>query len=116
MHSSAETQHGGQNEGGMLKQTKDFVYLGEKVSDSATSDGDIDRRIGLATGVAGSLTNIWKAKYIGIRKKLDCTKHWCSRSCYTTRTWTLREALNHKLRVFEMTVLRCIRGVTHRDR
>ena len=32
-----------------LQQTSEFVYLGGKISDAATSDADIDRRIGLAT-------------------------------------------------------------------
>ena len=83
----------------------------------ATSDEDINLHIGSGTGVARSLTNIWKAKYIGIRTKARLYKALVlSVLLCNSETWTLRETLNHKLRVFEMTVLRCIRGVTRRDR
>jgi len=41
-----------------LKQTTDFIYMGKKVSELATSDTDIDRRTGLAARVAWGLTSI----------------------------------------------------------
>jgi len=50
-----------------LKQTTDFVFLGGKVSELATSDADINRRIGLAGGVARGLASIWPSNDI-------CTK------------------------------------------
>ena len=53
-----------------LKQSTDFVHLGGKISDSADSSADIARRIGLATGVARSLTAIWKSKVIGVATKI----------------------------------------------
>ena len=53
-----------------LKQSRDFVYLGGKMSDTADSCADIERRIGLATGVARSLVTVWKSTDIEIPTKI----------------------------------------------
>ena len=87
------------------------------MSDSADSNADIARRIGLATGVARSLARIWKSKEIGIPTKVRLhTTLVLSVLLYNAETWTMKEELNRKLLVFEMSVLRCIAGVTRRDR
>ena len=107
------TKIGGVN----LKQTKDFVYLGGKISDTGGSCEDVERRIGLATGVARSLAEIWKAKDIGAGTKIRLYNALVlSVLLYNAETWTMKEELNRKLCVFEMTVLRRIAGVTRRDR
>jgi hypothetical protein len=103
--------------GVMLEQTTEFVYLGGRVTEDATSDSDIDRRIGLATGVACSLIKLWRSKDISSRTKVRLYKSLVlSVLLYNSETWTMREALNRKLLVFEMSVLRRIMGVTRRDR
>ena len=100
-----------------LKQSTDFVYLGGKISDSADSSADIARRIGLATGVGRSLAAIWKSKDIGVATKIRLyNTPVLPVLLYNAETWTMKEELNRKLLVFEMTVLRCIAGVTRRDR
>jgi hypothetical protein len=100
-----------------LKQTTDFVYLGGKISDSADSSADIARRIGLATGVARTLTTVWKSKVIGIATKIRLYNTLVlSVLLYNAETWTMKEELNRRLLVFEMSVLRRIAGVTRRDR
>jgi len=100
-----------------LKQTADFVYLGGKISDSADSSADIERRIGLATGVARSLAVLWKSKDIGIPTKIRLYNTLVlSVLLYNSETWSMKEELNRKLLVFEMSVLRCIAGVTRKDR
>ena len=100
-----------------LKQSTDFVYLGGKISDSADLSADIARRIGLATGVARSLAAIWKSKVIAVATKIRLyNTSVLPVLLYNAETWTMKEKLNRKLLVFEMTVLRCIAGVTRRDR
>ena len=106
------------NIGGVtLKQTKDFVYLGGKISDTVGSGADVERRIGLATGVARSMAEIWKAKDIMTSTKVRLYNTLVlSVLLYNAETWTMKEELRRKLLVFEMTVLRRIAGVTRWDR
>ena len=50
-----------------LKRAKEFVYMEGKMTEAADSGADVDRRIGLATGVAaGNLAVIWRSKDIGL--------------------------------------------------
>ena len=106
------------NIGGVtLKQTKDFVYLGGKISDTVGSGADVERRIGLAMGVARSMAEIWKAKDIMTSTKVRLYNTLVlSVLLYNAETWTMTEELRRKLLVFEMTVLRRIAGVTRWDR
>ena len=54
-----------------LRRAKEFVYLGGKMTETADSRADVDRRIGLATGVAGNLAVIWRSKDIGLLTKTN---------------------------------------------
>jgi len=77
----------------------------------------VERRIGLATGVARSLAVIWKAKDIRPSTKVRLYKTLVlSVLLYNAETWTMNEVINRKLLVFEMAVLRRIAGVTRWDR
>src|SRR5664279_1283268 len=51
-------------EGRQLKQVEEFVYLGANISEDASTDRDVGRRIGLACGVMQSLNPIWKTNEI----------------------------------------------------
>jgi len=87
------------------------------MSDTADSCADIERRIGLAAGVARSLATVWKSKDIGIPTKVRLYNALVlSVLLYNAETWTMKEDLNQKLLVFEMSVLRCIAGVTRKHR
>ena len=44
-----------------LEQCQDYVYLGRNISQDASRDKDVVRRIGLAAGIVRSLHQIWKA-------------------------------------------------------
>jgi len=100
-----------------LNQVKEFVYLGGTISDDATTDNDIQRRIGLACGVMQSLNPVWKSKEISRGTKAKLYEALVlSVLLYNSETWTLKEEANKKLRVFEMNCLRKIKGVTRRDR
>ena len=47
-----------------LRQSEDFVYLGEVLSHDLSCDKDISSRIGLADGIVRSLHKVWEAKDI----------------------------------------------------
>jgi len=97
-----------------LKQVENFVYLGGSVSADQSSDKDIERRIGLAAGIVRNLDTIWKATK-GTKVMLYHTLVQAI-VLYNAETWTLKEEHKRKLRVFEMSVLRRICGITRRDR
>jgi len=97
-----------------LRQTKEFVYLGGKMSDSADSVGDVERRIGIATEVARSLSSLWKSRSIQTATKVRLYRALVqSVLLYNSETRTMTQALNHKLLVFEMTILGFIAVVTY---
>jgi len=48
-------------DGETLTQVKDFVYLGGKISSDGSSEEDVGRRIGLASGVMQALTKLWSS-------------------------------------------------------
>ena len=103
--------------GQLLKQVSDFVYLGGNISSDGTLDKDIGRRIGLASGAMQNLNKIWRARDLSIATKVRMYQTLIlSLLLYNSETWALRAKDENRLRVFEMTCLRRIMGVTRRDR
>jgi len=100
-----------------LKQVENFVYLRGSVSADQSCDKDIERRIGLAAGIVRNLDKIWKAQDIAKGTKV-MLYHTLVQDIvlYNAETWTLKEEHKRKLRVFKMSVLRRICGITRRDR
>jgi len=101
-----------------LQQCQDFVYryLGGNISQDASCDKDVVRRIGLAAGTVRSLQQIWKAEDISkLTKVLPYKTLVRSIILYNSVTWTLKENHKRKLRVFEMSVLKKICGITRKD-
>jgi len=71
----------------------------------------------MAWGVMQNLNPIWKAKEITKdTKKRVYESLVLSVMLCNSETWTLKEASKWKLKVFEMSCLRRIKGVTRRDR
>ena len=104
-------------DGTKLGQVEQFTYLGGVLSCDNSSENDIKRRIGLATGASASLNTIWASKEITQETKLRVYRSLVlSILLYNSETWTLKESDKSRLLVFEMTILRRILGVTRRDR
>ena len=100
-----------------LNQVDQFTYLGGVISSDGSCERDIGRRIGLATGVVSSLSSIWASKELSQQTKIRVYQTLVlSILTYNSETWTLKETDMHRLRVFEMAVLRRICGVSLRDR
>ena len=96
---------------------EDFVYLGGNISEDASTEQDLKRRIGLACGAMQNLGCIWNSKDISNNTKIRVYEALVlSILLYNSETWTLRESDKSKLRVFEMNCLRKIQGITRRDR
>ena len=87
-----------------------------KMTEAADSGADVDRRIGLATGVAGNLAVIWRSKDIGLITKTRLYKALVlSVLLYNAETCTMTEEIGRKLLVFEMAVLRRMTGISRWD-
>jgi len=100
-----------------LEQCQEFVYLGGNITQDASCDKDIVRRIGLAAGIVRSLHQIWKEEDISKPTKVLLYKTLVqSIILYNSETWTLKEHHKRKLIVFEMSVLRKICGITKKDK
>jgi len=103
--------------GQQLQQTGNFVYLGGGINTENGSLGDIERRIGLARGVLQALNQIWSAKELSKTTKVKVYETLVlSVLLYNSETWTLKEEQIRRLKVFEMSCLRKLEGVTRRDR
>jgi len=93
------------------------VYLGEVISEDMSCDEDVTLRIGLAAGIVQNLHNIWKANnFSKLTTVLLYQTLVRAIILYNLETWTLKEEQKRKLRVFEMSVLRKICGITRTDR
>lgn len=99
-----------------LKQTDSFVYLGGNFNTTEGIEADIKRRISIARNAFQSLGKIWMATDIKKTTKLQVYETLVL-SCllYNSETWTMKRTSEHRLKVFEMTCLRKIVGVTRRD-
>jgi len=78
---------------------------------------NIERRIGVAAGIVRNLDKIWNARDVTEGTKV-MLYHTLVQAIvlYNAETQTLKEKHKRKLRVFEMSVLRRICGITRRDR
>ena len=94
-----------------------FIYLGGVISSDSSSENDIKRRIGLATGAATSLSSTCASKEISEGTKIRVYRSLIlSILLYNSETWTLKESDKRRLRVFEMSVLRRILEISMWDR
>src|SRR5664279_5167461 len=84
-----------------LKQVEHFVYLGGTMSEDASTEQDMTRRLGLACGAMQKLNPIWKSKDIATRTKTRVYESLVLNILmYNSETWALKEADKKKLRVF----------------
>ena len=75
------------------------------MTEDAGLAADVDRRIGLAAGVARSMTKLWSSRDIGSSTKVRLYKSLVlSVLLYNSETWTMKEDLS--CRLFEMTCFR----------
>jgi len=76
----------------------------------------VPRRIGLACGALKRLSKIWRSRDISSSTKGKVYETLVlSILLYNAETWTLTEELNKRLRIFKMSCLRRIAGVTRQD-
>ncbi|CAF4995061.1 unnamed protein product, partial [Rotaria sp. Silwood1] len=101
-----------------LDQVNKFKYLGVQFSNDGKQDGEIDRRIGAASGVLRSLyrTVVTKTE-LSKKTKLAIFKSvYRPTLIYGHEQWILTEKIRSRIQSAEMKFLRRIAGVTLRDK
>ena len=88
-----------------------FPYLGSRVTSDGSSLIEIDRRLGVAWGVVGSLKRVWRSRYLSRRTKVEVFKRLVLPSLlYGCESWTLTAKLRARLDSFGTINLRRILG------
>jgi hypothetical protein len=89
-----------------------FVYLGSKISSSASMEAEITSRIGKASGTFARLSSrVWDNPKLSIKTKAAIYRACvCSTLLYGSETWTLSKANEKKLNTFHF---RCLRRILH---
>ena len=103
-------------DGKALTQTERFVYLGGTIGSMDGSEGDMIRRIGLARGLFRNFNQVRTSKELSMHTKMRAYEVMIlSALLYNSKSWTLKENQNERLRVLEMTLLGKIESVTCRE-
>lgn len=101
-----------------VNQVKIFKYLGVQFSDDGKQDGEIDRRIGAASGILRSLNRsvVTKAE-LSKKTKLSIFKSvYRPTLIYGHEQWILTERTRSRIQSAEMRFLRRIADVSLRDK
>ena len=97
--------------GNLVDVVEVFPYLGSRVTSDGSSLIEIDRRLGVAWGVVGSLKRVWRSRYLSRRTKVEVFKRLVLPSLlYGCETWTLTAKLRARLDSFGTINLRRILG------
>ena len=99
----ADIRIAGQN----IEVVDQFVYLGSLITRDNNCSLEIKRRIGIAAGMYGALSEIWKNTKISLQNKLRLLDSCVlSTLLYACETWTLKKEDRRRLDAFEMKCYR----------
>ena len=94
-----------------------FVYLGSLITKDNDCSKEVRRRIGVASGSFGALTEMWESGEVSINVKLMLLESCVmSTLMYACETWTLKKTDRDRLNAFEMECYRKILGVKWQDK
>jgi len=101
-----------------LVQTKNFVYLGSTISDSARIDSEITFRMGKASAAYAKLRErLWDNHHVSIRVKCRVYRAVVlSALLYGAETWTIYRSQVKKLHGYMMRHLRGILKISWKDK
>lgn len=104
-------------EDNMLRQVKEFKYLGSIFTDDGKMDSEIENRCQKANAVTYQLAPLLKHKGINMNIKRQLINSiFQTTLCYQSQTWTLTKSHKAKIEVCEMRCLRRAANISIRDR
>ena len=81
----------------------DFIFLGSKIQNTGTCDGEIVRRLALGRAAMSGLTKIWRSKDIGTKTKIRIVNALVFPvTMYGCESWTMRQSERKKIDSFEL--------------
>jgi len=93
-----------QASGQTVKALDQFLYLGSAINSDCRSTHEIHRRIGIASGVMGRLSNVWQQSRLSLATKLRVYNSLVlSVLLYGCETWTILKSDERKLEAFHMS-------------
>ena len=97
--------------GNLVDVVEVFPYLGSRITTDGSSLKEIDRRLGVAWGVVGSLKRVWRSRHLSRKTKVEVFKRLVLPSLlYGCESWTLTAKLRARLDSFGTANLRMILG------
>ena len=101
----------------LLKQVKEFKYLGSTFSENGSMDREIEMRTQKANTVTYQLAPLLSHPNISMDTKRQLISSiFIPTLCYQCQTWTLSKSHESKITACEMKCLRKTLNITRRDR
>ena len=98
-------------DGERVKNVKETVYLGVKLSEDGKIGGEVERRIGMTMQTVGAMKKVYDSREISREAKVMAIQALT----YGCESWVLTKWEKSRLQPTEMKVLRKIAGVTRFD-
>ncbi|GFR95177.1 endonuclease-reverse transcriptase [Elysia marginata] len=81
----------------------DSIFLGSKIQNTGTCDGEIACRLALGRAAMSGLTKIWRSKDIGTKTKIRIVNALVfPMTRYGCESWTMRQSERKKIDSFEL--------------
>ena len=104
-------------DGCKIAQVKEFVYLGQTITDDGRCDKAIRKRIEIARSAFNGFGKTLTSRDISIPTKLRLVKCYVwSTLLYGCETWTLSQQIMKKLQAFEMWIYRKMLKISWSDK
>ena len=103
-------------DGEKVKNVKETVYLGVKLSKDGKMGSEVERRIGMTMQTVGAMKKVYDSREISKEAKVTVFEAVAIPALtYGCEAWVLTEREKSRLQATEMKVLRKIAGVTRLD-
>ena len=111
--SRAPTECNLEIEGERVKNVKETVYLGVKLSEDGMLESEVERRIGMTMQAVGTMKKVYESREISREAKVAVFKAVAVLTpTYGCESWVLKEREKSRLQAAELRVLRKIAGVS----
>jgi len=104
-------------DGEKVKNVREVVYLGVKLSEDGKMGSEVERRIGMTMQTVGAMKKVYESRDLSREAKVTVFEAVAVPTLtYGCESWVLKEREKSRLQATEMRVLRKIAGVTRMDR
>ena len=100
-----------------IEQVGSFVYLGQTITEDATSDTEIRKRIAMAKGAFSNIRPLLTNSNISLGTRLRVVKCYIwSLLLYGCETWTVNKTTESKIKAFEMWTYRRMLKISWKEK